>query len=73
MIYDSEKYEEFLLTWWIGLEQFISLILGMFYEIEADQESNSRASGGLRMWFIGVVFDTVDGSLGRLRPCGKTR
>ena len=45
----------------------------MFCEIEADQESNSRASGGLRTWFIGVVFDTVDESLGRLRPCGKTR
>ncbi|KAF3507486.1 hypothetical protein F2Q69_00008761 [Brassica cretica] len=41
-------------------EQFISLILGVLCEIEADQETNSRASGGLRTWFIGVVFDTVD-------------
>ena len=45
----------------------------MFCEIEADQESNSWASGGLRTWFIGVVFDVVDEILGRLRPCGKTR
>ena len=45
----------------------------MFCEIEADQESNSRAGGGLRTWFIGVVFDTVDESSGRLRLCGRTR
>ena len=54
-------------------EQFISLVLGLFCEIEADQESNSWASGGLRTRFIGVFFDTVNESLGRLRPCGKTR
>ena len=45
----------------------------MFCEIEADPESNLRAGGGLRTWFIRVVFDTVDESSGRLRPCGRTR
>ena len=54
-------------------EQCISLVVGVFCEIEADQESNSRAIGGQRTWFIGVVFDTVYEILGRLRPCGKTR
>ncbi|KAF3512397.1 hypothetical protein F2Q69_00009763 [Brassica cretica] len=63
---DSEKYGEFPRSL---VEQFISLVLGVFCEIEADQESNSRASGGLRTRFIGVVFDTIDESLGRLRPC----
>ena len=52
-------------------EQFISLVLKVFCEIEAGQESKLRASGGLKTWFIGVVFDTVDENLGRLRPCGK--
>ncbi|KAF3542276.1 hypothetical protein DY000_02007966 [Brassica cretica] len=54
-------------------EHVIILVLKVFCEIEADQESNLRASGGLRTWFIGVVFDTVDESLGRLRPCGMIR
>ncbi|KAF2562405.1 hypothetical protein F2Q70_00015003 [Brassica cretica] len=54
-------------------EQFISLVLKVFCEIEAGQESKSRASGGLRTWFIGVVFDTVDENLGRFRPCGTIR
>ncbi|WZZ74179.1 hypothetical protein YC2023_085549 [Brassica napus] len=54
-------------------EQFILLVLEVFCEIEADQESNSPTGGGLRTWFVGVVFDTVDESSGRLRPCGRTR
>ena len=62
-----------LLLWFSYREQFILLVLEVFCEIEADQESNSWASGGLRTWFIGVVFDVVDEILGRLRPCGKTR
>ncbi|KAF3551474.1 hypothetical protein DY000_02006557 [Brassica cretica] len=65
-IFDSEKYEEFPLSL---VEKFILLVLEVFCEIEADQESNLQAGGGLRTWFIRVVFDTFDESSGRLRPC----
>ena len=36
----------------------------MFCEMEADQESNSRTSSGLRALFIDVIFD-MEGDLGR--------
>ncbi|KAF2615084.1 hypothetical protein F2Q70_00011341 [Brassica cretica] len=52
-IFDSEKYEEFPLSL---VEQFILLVLEVFCEIEADQESNSPAGGGLRTWFIDKIY-----------------